>query len=217
MSACVRLGGRVALARDRVELAPRCTRRAAGSRCTRCRTARAGGPSRFSISFATRGTSGESSDLARASPARAPRGSRGLVEAARDQRRRGRRVRIDELRGAGSRRGSSRSGCRARARRCRRRRRVPSVASSSTGGGVHLVRERIPVDVRVVDDGVRDRLVDDALHHLRDRALLRRGRPCVAVVGLDLVAQVPVLEQAHLRAGTGARPSSSTRWCIQML
>ena len=67
------------------------------------------------------------------------------------------------------------------------------------GRRADLVRERVPVDVRVVDDGLRDRLRDDPLHHLLDRPLLREAVRRVAVVRLDLVAQVPVRKEPHLR------------------
>src|SRR5262249_60618196 len=56
--------------------------------------------------------------------------------------------------------------------------------------------ERVPVDARVVDDRRRDRLGDDALHHLDDRALLVAPFG-VGVVGLELVAQVPVADEAQ--------------------
>ena len=60
-----------------------------------------------------------------------------------------------------------------------------------------LVGERIPVDGGVVDDHLRDRLVDDALHDLGDHPLLDEAALLERVVGLELVAQVPVAEQAQ--------------------
>ena len=62
-----------------------------------------------------------------------------------------------------------------------------------------LVRERVPIDPGVVEDGARDRLVDDALHDPPDRPLLRGTRRAAFVVGLDLVAEIPVRKEAHLR------------------
>jgi hypothetical protein len=68
--------------------------------------------------------------------------------------------------------------------------------------GLHLrrrrrrdrVRERIPVDCGVVDDGRGNRLRHDAVHDLRDEALLREA-VLRRVVRLDLVAEVPVREE----------------------
>ena len=51
----------------------------------------------------------------------------------------------------------------------------------------------------IVDDDRGDRLVDDPLHDLRDETLLLEPPLGVGVVGLDLVAQVPVREEPHLR------------------
>ncbi len=67
------------------------------------------------------------------------------------------------------------------------------------GGWADFVRERVPVHLRVVDDGRGDRLRHDPVHDFRDRPLFREPRLRVAVVRLDLVAQVPVREQAQLR------------------
>ncbi len=66
------------------------------------------------------------------------------------------------------------------------------------GRRLRLVGDGIPVDERVVDDLVGNGLIDDALHDLDDRALLGQTVFRVAVVGLDLVPQVPVLEESHL-------------------
>ena len=86
----------------------------------------------------------------------------------------------------------------ARIRRCGRPvlRRVGLDLRGRRGG--HGVRERVAVEARVVDDGGGDRLRDDALHQLHDRALLRDA-VLVGVVRLELVAQVPVADQALAR------------------
>ena len=129
-----------------------------------------------------------------------------LVEAARDQRRRRRRVRIGLAGGL--------EGLQEHRVARVRLRRVGGLHVRGGGPvGVALERDldrvgdRVPVDVRVVDDGRGDRLRDDALHDLRDQALLGEAVPAVRVVGLDLVAQVPVRQQAHASAGRGAAPS----------
>jgi len=46
---------------------------------------------------------------------------------------------------------------------------------------------------------IGNRLVDDALHDALDHPLLRQAGLPFGVIGLDLVAEVPVFEQAHLR------------------
>jgi hypothetical protein len=66
------------------------------------------------------------------------------------------------------------------------------------GGRRHQVRDRVPVDPRVVDHRRGDRLGDDALHHRDDQPLAREPLG-IAVAALELVAQVPVADQPQPR------------------
>jgi hypothetical protein len=49
----------------------------------------------------------------------------------------------------------------------------------------------------IIDHGFWDGLRDDPLHDLLNHALLGQPSLGVGVIRLDLVAQVPVAEQAH--------------------
>ena len=60
------------------------------------------------------------------------------------------------------------------------------------GRGLHLVGERIPVHVRIIDHDLRNGLRNDPLHDLLDGALLRQAILRVGIVRFDFVAQVPV-------------------------
>ncbi len=65
-------------------------------------------------------------------------------------------------------------------------------------GRANFIGLGVPVHARVVDDGGGDRLRGNPLEDAGDRPLL--GEPCgVRVIRLDLVAQIPVGEQAQLR------------------
>jgi hypothetical protein len=80
----------------------------------------------------------------------------------------------------------------------------PRIVEVADAGGPDLVRERVPVVARVIDDDRGDGLRHDALEDLLDGALAREPFGAARVVGLDLVAEVPVREQAHLRGEEAA-------------
>ena len=114
-----------------------------------------------------------------------------LVEAARDVR--GRRWRVGVHLAHGAERGQERGVAGVRlafgAGRSSLGRWVVRVLDA---GGAHFVGRRIPVDRRVVDDGRRDRLRHDAFHDFLQQPLARQALLAIRVVGLDLIAQVPV-------------------------
>ena len=96
---------------------------------------------------------------------------------------------------------------------------APARSESLSVVALHLVGHRIPVDLRVVDDGIGDRLRHDPLHHLHDGALLGESVFRIGVVGLDLVAKVPVRQAGAASAETGESRSNprrgASRCCIR--
>ena len=150
-------------------------------------------PSRFSTTAAMRGIERRREDLGE-QRLDARLGNLAVhVEAAADERRLGRRVRVRGARGAPA--GEEPLVARVRLRGRRTRASAAPPASTSDGGAAVTAFVNGSQSTRgVVDDGRRDRLRHDALHDLRDEALLRQA-VLRRVVRLDLVAEVPVREE----------------------